>query len=333
MPSTTLGLTIEVVAAVWCFYLGAAIGSFANVVAWRLPRRIPFALSTSKCPNCGRGIRFSDNIPVLGWLLLRGRCRYCKSPISIRYFLVEVVYGGVFLLLYFLELRLGGINLPGYEIMTNPDALPWPWLTQPKLLAFFAYHATLLSILGVIWLIQFQGDPVPGRLWCFGVFVGIGSAAFCPWLYLSQWPAKSEFHPSWATGVFVGMLGLGGGALADLVATRVPELLARFRGRGRTKPRGADQSRGPVARSLDGPDPTTIHDCNDQFVPVAALVGAFLGPMVPLALIFLGVTGRIALCLIARRKHMAPLVWTTLVCFLAVAAIAGGGRWLIGLNL
>src|SRR5438270_1758714 len=69
--------------------MGATFGSFFNVVAYRLPRGESLSHPPSRCPSCGAPVKPYDNIPVLSWLLLRGRCRACKAPISIRYPLVE----------------------------------------------------------------------------------------------------------------------------------------------------------------------------------------------------------------------------------------------------
>ena len=69
--------------------LGAAVGSFLNVVTWRLPRQESILWPSSHCPRCGTTLAWSDNVPVLSWVLLRGRCRHCKAPISSRYPLVE----------------------------------------------------------------------------------------------------------------------------------------------------------------------------------------------------------------------------------------------------
>src|SRR5688500_850346 len=77
------------VAAVLAGILGAVVGSFLNVVAYRLPRGESLAHPPSRCPNCGAPVKPYDNVPVLSWLLLRGRCRNCKEPISARYPLVE----------------------------------------------------------------------------------------------------------------------------------------------------------------------------------------------------------------------------------------------------
>ncbi|HET6550001.1 MAG TPA: prepilin peptidase [Solirubrobacter sp.] len=81
------------VAAVVAGILGAIFGSFLNVVAYRLPRKESLLHPPSRCPECGTAIKPYDNVPVLGWLWLRGRCRACGAPISVRYPLIELVTG------------------------------------------------------------------------------------------------------------------------------------------------------------------------------------------------------------------------------------------------
>jgi len=71
--------------------MGLVIGSFLNVVAWRLPRGESLSKPGSHCPSCDAPVRPYDNVPVLSWLLLRGRCRSCKGTISSRYPIVEAV--------------------------------------------------------------------------------------------------------------------------------------------------------------------------------------------------------------------------------------------------
>lgn len=82
----------------WFFLLGAVIGSFLNVVIYRVPRRMSIAWPPSHCPACKEKIRWYDNVPIVSWLLLRGRCRHCKAPISPRYPLVEALCGVLFAL-------------------------------------------------------------------------------------------------------------------------------------------------------------------------------------------------------------------------------------------
>jgi leader peptidase (prepilin peptidase)/N-methyltransferase len=89
------------VALVACF--GACIGSFLNVVIHRLPREESIALPASHCPSCGTAIRPYDNIPVVSWALLRGRCRSCRATISARYPAVELLTAILFALTFWLH--------------------------------------------------------------------------------------------------------------------------------------------------------------------------------------------------------------------------------------
>ncbi len=73
------------------FVFGAMIGSFLNVCIWRIPEGKSIVFPASHCPKCGKSIRPYDNIPLLSWLILRGRCRDCGKPISARYPLVELL--------------------------------------------------------------------------------------------------------------------------------------------------------------------------------------------------------------------------------------------------
>jgi leader peptidase (prepilin peptidase)/N-methyltransferase len=79
------------------FAFGCCIGSFLNVVIYRLPRGKSLVSPGSACPTCGKPIRFYDNVPLVSWLLLGRKCRYCRTPISPRYFVVELLTGLIFL--------------------------------------------------------------------------------------------------------------------------------------------------------------------------------------------------------------------------------------------
>lgn len=82
------------------FFFGLAFGSFLNVCIYRLPRGLSVVAPRSACPNCKQPIAFYDNIPVLSWLILRGRCRHCKTGISPRYLLIEMLTGLLFVACY-----------------------------------------------------------------------------------------------------------------------------------------------------------------------------------------------------------------------------------------
>ena len=94
--------------------LGLVVGSFLNVVIHRVPQRASVVRPPSACPSCGTEIQPRDNIPVLSWLLLRGRCRSCSAPISIRYPLVELATAALFVAL---AVRYqGDLVLPAYLV-------------------------------------------------------------------------------------------------------------------------------------------------------------------------------------------------------------------------
>lgn len=88
----------------WSFYkimipvLGLFVGSFANVLIWRIPRKEEWIKTPSHCINCGRRLGFLDMVPVLSWIFLGGKCRFCKSPVSVRYPAVELLNGLLWLI-------------------------------------------------------------------------------------------------------------------------------------------------------------------------------------------------------------------------------------------
>jgi leader peptidase (prepilin peptidase)/N-methyltransferase len=96
---------------VFVFAIGGCVGSFLNVVIYRLPRDKSVMTPPSACPACGRPIRFYDNIPLVSWVVLRAKCRYCRARISVRYFVIELltafVFLGFFILFFHSERRAG----------------------------------------------------------------------------------------------------------------------------------------------------------------------------------------------------------------------------------
>jgi leader peptidase (prepilin peptidase)/N-methyltransferase len=99
--------------------LGALIGSFLNVVVYRVPRGESVVAPPSACPSCSHRIRGLDNIPVLSWLVLRGKCRDCKAPISIRYPLIELGTAMFFALVgvWVFSRPSAGLYLTGAELL------------------------------------------------------------------------------------------------------------------------------------------------------------------------------------------------------------------------
>ena len=89
--------------AIWCllvFCYGACIGSLINVIVYRMPLGLSIVSPPSRCPKCQTKLAWNDNIPVLGWIFLRGKCRYCKTPISPEYPIVEAIVGSLFVLFF-----------------------------------------------------------------------------------------------------------------------------------------------------------------------------------------------------------------------------------------
>jgi leader peptidase (prepilin peptidase)/N-methyltransferase len=132
------------------FLLGLAFGSFLNVCIYRLPLGLSVVKPRSACPECQRPIAFFDNIPVLSWLILGGRCRQCKAKISVRYLFVELLTGGLFLACYWhfgltlatLKYCLFGFLLLGLiftdaETKLLPDRLTLPGLVVGVLFSLF----------------------------------------------------------------------------------------------------------------------------------------------------------------------------------------------------
>jgi leader peptidase (prepilin peptidase)/N-methyltransferase len=92
--------TVAAIANSIVFVLGACIGSFLNVVVYRIPAGLSLIHPPSRCPHCFHPLGKTENVPVLGWLWLRGRCRWCKTPISSRYPLIEAITGILFLFVF-----------------------------------------------------------------------------------------------------------------------------------------------------------------------------------------------------------------------------------------
>ena len=152
--------------------VGLAIGSFLNVVIHRLPRRESLVSPGSRCPSCGYALGAADNVPVLSWVLLGGRCRKCRTRISVRYPVVELVTAAVFIAHYYvfgwtplLAVRLVfasslvalfAIDLEHHLL---PDAITLPGIVVGLLASLFlppGIRDALIGILaggGVLWVI------------------------------------------------------------------------------------------------------------------------------------------------------------------------------------
>ncbi|WP_448574278.1 prepilin peptidase [Trichothermofontia sp.] len=193
MLVSLLDLVITVIYTLAVFAMGAAIGSFLNVVIYRLPAGLSLLWPPSRCPHCLHRLSALDNVPVLGWLWLRGRCRYCRSPIAARYPIVEALTGLIFLVLFWqfghtwhtvaawvFASWLIALSLIDLETMTLPNAL-----TQSGLLVGLGFQGILGAQTADVIAIAPVIQPVMGGIigmvagiWLFDTITNLGSIVF-----------------------------------------------------------------------------------------------------------------------------------------------------------
>lgn len=192
---------------VGCALLGLLIGSFLNVVVWRVPRGESVVSPPSACPACGKQIRPRDNVPVLGWLLLRGRCRDCREPISARYPLVEVGTAGLFAVM---ALRFGlDPVLPAYlylaavglalalidiDLQRLPDVLTLP------------SYPVLGGLLVVAAVVDGKGDELLRAGICGAIML---AAYFALWFAYPSGMGFGDVKLSGVCGLALGWVGYG----------------------------------------------------------------------------------------------------------------------------
>jgi len=126
-------LILAIILPLFAFGVGASIGSFLNVVIYRIPNGLSVnEPKRSFCPNCKIQIPMALNIPLVTWLMLGGKCKWCKTPISFRYFLVELLTGIVFLAIWMLKVPEAHTILGNYEILGEVFAL---WILASLLIS------------------------------------------------------------------------------------------------------------------------------------------------------------------------------------------------------
>lgn len=183
---------------VFVFAFGCCIGSFLNVVVYRMPRDKSLMWPPSACPACNRHIYFYDNMPMVSWLILGRKCRFCKTPVSPRYFVIElltaVIFLGVFVLYFSADLREG-----------MPAFLRGGWIVYLLhiilLSAFIAASAIDLEHwiipLGICWFVTAAGFIASA----LGVFV-VEAAEIAKYSLL---PVASATTGSLAVGATIGL--------------------------------------------------------------------------------------------------------------------------------
>jgi leader peptidase (prepilin peptidase) / N-methyltransferase len=196
--------TVETVIPFFFFLFGIVIGSFLNVCIARIPEGLSIITPASHCPRCEKPIRPYDNIPVLSWFLLRGKCRNCQLPISPMYPIVEFLTGALFVLTYYSY----GITLPAF-----------------KLLIF----ACLLIILIVTDIVA---RLLPDAVNWFGFGLALAFATRVPpGGFIDIW-IHGRAIPPMVVGVLEALLGAAFGSLVLLGAATLYRLVRKREGMG-----------------------------------------------------------------------------------------------------
>ena len=158
------------------FVFGSLVGSFLNVCIHRMPLGLSVVSPPSHCPHCKYSIPWFLNMPLVTWLVLRGKCKNCNAPISVRYFLVELLTAMMFLAC---------------------------WLAYGQTSAWLALtYSLLLAGMIAATFIDFEHYIIPDEITIGGVVVGVGLSFFCPILH---------GQTTMGAGLWQGLLGAGVG--------------------------------------------------------------------------------------------------------------------------
>lgn len=166
------------VLAAGVFVVGAMVGSFLNVCIYRLPLEKSLFWPGSRCGHCFQAIRWYDNIPLLSYWVLRGRCRVCGQRFSVRYFLIELLTALCFVGLFYAEVagNVHGFQNRALGLARYESGL---WTT-------FGFHAVLVSFLLVATFCDFDHQAIPLSLTLTGTAVGLLGSVLFPW----PWPYR-----------------------------------------------------------------------------------------------------------------------------------------------
>jgi leader peptidase (prepilin peptidase)/N-methyltransferase len=208
-------VAVEWIWLIFIFATGACIGSFLNVVIYRLPREKSLVHPPSACPACESPIPFYDNIPLFSWLILRGKCRQCRAPISIRYFIVElttaVLFAGLYLWFFWFGFRETGLE----GATAFQQFMAGGWL-------FYIAIATLTAAFLAASAIDLELWIIPIELCWFVTLVGLVASGAAPLVIAPEAQQAGGLFPSAAgfprtAGLVVGA---GVGLIAALVALK-----------------------------------------------------------------------------------------------------------------
>jgi leader peptidase (prepilin peptidase) / N-methyltransferase len=174
---------IEILEGIYVFVVGAAIGSFLNVCIGRWPEGLSVVKPRSRCPKCGHQIKASENIPIVSWLMLRGKCSNCRERISIQYPIVELLVGLIWLDAYGHH----GMTFTAFRIAVFVTVLLGIAITDAKHFVipdgFTVFGLFFVLLTSFIALYLRESEPFAGP-WdaILGMCVGAGAIAIVGWL-------------------------------------------------------------------------------------------------------------------------------------------------------
>jgi len=250
---------------------GLLFGSFANVVIWRVPRGQSVAFPGSHCPSCGHDVRWYDNIPVLSWLVLHGKCRDCAAPITVRYVIVEAASGVLFALAAF---QWGGLTLRAlfgaifFWLLLVLSLIDLEHRRLPNVLVAILAGlglagSALAQVLGtsIVPLTPLAasgilgsplGNSVIGAL--IGIGISGGSAAVYALIRRARGLGMGDVKFLGALGLFLGPYVLMSLFFGSLFGTMVGLIAARTTGLAKTRiPFGPWLAAGSLVAALAGP--------------------------------------------------------------------------------
>jgi leader peptidase (prepilin peptidase)/N-methyltransferase len=174
---------IEILEGIYVFAVGAAIGSFLNVCIGRWPEGLSVVKPRSRCPKCGHQIKATENIPIVSWLMLRGKCSNCREPISIQYPIVELLVGLIWLDAY----GHFGMSFTAFRVAVFVTVLLGIAITDAKHFVipdgFTVFGLFFVLLTSFIALYLRESEPFAGP-WdaILGMCVGAGAIAIVGWL-------------------------------------------------------------------------------------------------------------------------------------------------------
>ena len=183
------------------FVIGATVGSFLNVCIYRIPYEKSLVWPSSRCGQCYRPIRGYDNLPLISYWLLRGKCRNCGARFSMRYFWIELGTALAFVGLFYFEIVENALHIPfltAQQSLIRQGLIPW------EAFPLFIYHAVLLCFLIVTSMCDFDHMEVPLSITVTGTIIGIIGGTLLPWPFPNS-PAAAPFP----VNKMIGSISLG----------------------------------------------------------------------------------------------------------------------------